>query len=391
MVTFTIEFDRPDKKYRSGETVRCDLYVRVAEKFTARYLAFHFKGYAHTEWIKPERQKVDGKTIVTQVKYVGHEEYFKHCEYLLGSIDSNDDNSESSGGEDIEVGYYHYKIAYKLPDDDLPSNIECRNGSVRYTVKVKYSVINGPDKSLTIPFLVTSEVSKIPDLLQPIQDVTESYYGLCCFRPRPLEITHYLPRLGFSPGETLPVKIEINNQSSVRVEFIKVELLKNLIFMTTSPEVDKLTETKLLNEHIFYTKVPAGECKEFKTEFFLDPSYNWKLFNNCEIINCEYYVRSEAEMSGCNKNPHIITKVVIGTINHDAIMDEETRIKYEKKPDANSNHINREDRPILNRIQTLEDFNRIPPLVSVKEESDTPTPSILGLPLADEEVFNFKI
>lgn len=233
---------------------------------------------------------------------------------------------------------------------------------------------------------MTSEVDahKVPNLHSPIQDTVESFYGLCCFRPRALEITHDLPRLGFTPGETLPVKIDINNQSSVRVDFVKVELLKNLIFVTTTPKLDKRTETKLLNEHIFYTKVPPGKSMEFKTEFFLDPSYNWKLFNRCEIINCEYYVRSEVEMNGCNKNPHIITKVVIGQM---AVDD---RVRFERKPDANSNHI-KEDRPILNRIQTLEDFNRIPPLVSVKEESDTPTPSILGVPLADDEVFNFKI
>lgn len=85
MVSFNVEFDKSDKKYRSGETVRCDLYIRVTEKFHARSLTFQVKGFAHTEWFKPERKKISGKTVVTQVKYVGHEEYFKHCEYLLGS------------------------------------------------------------------------------------------------------------------------------------------------------------------------------------------------------------------------------------------------------------------------------------------------------------------
>lgn len=256
-------------------------------------------------------------------------------------------------------------------------------------MKVKYEILSNPDKSLTIPFFVASELdfNKLPNLHIPLRDTIESYYGLCCFKPRPLEMTHDLPKIGYIPGETIPVKIEIENHSSVRVDFVKVELLKNLMFMTLEPELDKRTETKLLNEHIFYTTVPSGDSKEFKTEFFLDPSYNWKLFNKCEIINCEYYVRSEAEMSGCNKNPHIITKVVIGTIPFDELP---------VGSDTNSNHIcTKEDeveaRPCLNRIQTLEDFNRIPPLVSVKEESELPSPSILGVPLAEEEVFNFRI
>lgn len=256
--------------------------------------------------------------------------------------------------------------------------------------------MDNPDKSLTIPFLVVSvlDFNKLPQLHVPIQDINENFYGLCCFKPRPLEMIHDLPKLGYIPGETLPVKIEINNHSNVRVDFVKVELLKNLFFMTREPALDKRTETKLLNEHIFYTKVPPGKSKEFKTEFFLDPSYNWKLFNRCEIVNCEYYVRTEAEMSGCHKNPHIITKVIIGTISFDEITN---RVRA----DSNSNHIstkeNNDDddegsqvRPFLNRIQTIEDFNRIPPLVSVKEESEVQTPSILGLPLADE-VFNFKV
>lgn len=85
MVTFTIDFDKSDKKYRSGDAIRCDLYIRVTEKFKARSLTFQWKGFAHTEWIKPERKKIDGKSVVTQTNYVGHEEYFKYCEYLLGS------------------------------------------------------------------------------------------------------------------------------------------------------------------------------------------------------------------------------------------------------------------------------------------------------------------
>lgn len=258
-------------------------------------------------------------------------------------------------------------------------------------MKAKYDIVNSPDKSHTIPFFVRSELdfNKLPNFHIPHRDTVENYYGLCCLKPRPLEITHALPRIGYIPGETIPVTIEIDNHASVRVDFVKVELLKNLTFRTLEPVLDKRTETKLLNEHIFYAKVRPGESKVFKTEFYLDPSYNWKLFNKCEIINCEYYVRSEAEMSGCNKNPHIITKVVIGTISFD---------EMPVRSDTNSNLISEKEdvgeeqsRPCLSFIQTLEDFNRVPPLVSVKEESELPTPSILGVPLAEEEMFNFKV
>uniref|UniRef100_A0A336M5Z5 CSON004662 protein n=1 Tax=Culicoides sonorensis TaxID=179676 RepID=A0A336M5Z5_CULSO len=385
MVTFTIEFDKPDKKYRGGDVVRCELYIRVTERFKAKSLTFQFEGVAHTEWTKPgQAKKVDGKTVMTQDKYVGHEEYFKHVEYLLGS-------ESDSPGEFIEVGYYHYRISYKLPNDDLPSNIENRNGYVRYTVIAKFESINSPIKSHTAPFFIVSELdfNKLPDLYVPFCDTSESFYGLCCCRPKLLEISHELPRIGYVPGETIPVTIEINNHSAIRVDFIKVELLKNLIFKTTEPEIDKRTETKLLNEHSFRAKVPSNQSKKLKTEFFLDPSYNWKVFNKCEIITCEYFIRSEVEMSGCHKNPNIITKIVIGTISYDELPG---------RSDSNSNIIIASDdvihenrRPSLTLIQSLEDFNRVPPLVSVREESELPSPSILGVPLAEEETFNFKI
>lgn len=259
---------------------------------------------------------------------------------------------------------------------------------MRYTVRAKYDILYNPDKFHTVPFFITSELdfNKLPNLHVPLRDTTESFYGLCCFKPRPLELTHELPRVGYIPGETIPITIELDNHSSVRVDFVKVELLKNLIFMTTDPVMDKKTETKLLNEHFFYTTVPPGDSQIFKTDFYLDPSYNWKVFNKCEIINCEYFVRTEAEMSGCNKNPHIITTVVIGTIPFDEV-------------DNNSNVVSTKDdtveelvRPAnLNFVQTLDEFNRVPPLVSVKEESELPTPSILGVPLAEEEIFNFQV
>lgn len=78
MVKFSFEFDKPDKKYKAGETVLCKITIELSEKLHARSLSIRFKGIAHTEWTKIERIRRRDEYHNVRTKYTGDEEYFRN-------------------------------------------------------------------------------------------------------------------------------------------------------------------------------------------------------------------------------------------------------------------------------------------------------------------------
>lgn len=52
------------------------------------------------------------------------------------------------------------------------------------------------------------------------------YFCCCCCRSGPLSYVAYLPAKGYTPGQDIPVTIEIENGSNVKVREVTCELLK---------------------------------------------------------------------------------------------------------------------------------------------------------------------
>ncbi|XP_063700379.1 arrestin domain-containing protein 2-like [Culicoides brevitarsis] len=308
MVSFTFDFDKPDKKYRAGESVRCKISVNVFSKFKAKSLSVRFRGKAHTEWTKSRTETRDGKTRTVYDTFTGHEEYFRQYQYLFGS-------ENASENTEVNEGLHTYNVSFPLPTN-LPSSIDESNGYVRYDLKAKYDISWGFDKDSSSTFYVTSrlDLNEFPHLLEPVKDVREKTFGCCCCKTDPMQLINILPRAGFVLGEFIPVTIQIVNNSDVRIEGVRVKFKEEITFITRSPRTDTRSSTKTLNEHFFETPIAPYQNKIFQTEFFLDPEHDFKLFNGCGIINSEYYIISEAEASGCHSNPTQSTKITIGTI-----------------------------------------------------------------------------
>lgn len=87
MVSFSLVFNNPDKKYKAGEIVECKIYVSVFERFNTRSLSVRFIGVAFTEWEQSKTISENGTTRHVQQKFVGYEEYFKDDHYFFGGDD----------------------------------------------------------------------------------------------------------------------------------------------------------------------------------------------------------------------------------------------------------------------------------------------------------------
>lgn len=201
-------------------------------------------------------------------------------------------------------------------------SFEHQFGKIRYIVEATYNILRGFDKSYIEIFYVTPELdlTQFTDLQRPIKALKEISFGFnCCFNclSEPLHLMMFLPKKGFVPGETIPVTIEIDNNSNTRINFIKVELIEKLTFVATIPRVVKETKKAILETRELDAVVAPYQNKIFRTGIYLDPDFDWKIFVGSALFYCDYIIRTEAirvQSVGLSKNPSVDTNILIGTI-----------------------------------------------------------------------------
>uniref|UniRef100_A0A336MV41 CSON006650 protein n=1 Tax=Culicoides sonorensis TaxID=179676 RepID=A0A336MV41_CULSO len=308
MIIFNITFDKEDKCYAPGETLFCHLHICVAEKFKARSLSIEIRGFGRTEWNVSESEMVNARMGVAANKYVGHENYFMESRYLIGDHDGN--------AIVIEPGTYHYDIKFTLPDI-LPSSFEHHLGKICYVVEAIYNIPRGFDRTSSEIFYITSDidVSQHLELQAPIKSIKEVPIGFCCCcLSDPLQMITVIPKNVFLTGETIPITFEIDNNSNVRINYIKFELIEKLSFVATNPRVVRASDRKIVDKHYMHTIIEPYQNKLIKSEIYLDPDYFWKGFEGSVLFYCDYMIRVEIDPVGFSMNPADEMKIRIGNI-----------------------------------------------------------------------------
>lgn len=85
MVSFSLSFNKSDKKYKAGDIIECKVYVSVFERFNTRSFSIRFLGVAFTEWEQSKTVTQSGATRHVQEKFVGYQEFFKEDHYFFGN------------------------------------------------------------------------------------------------------------------------------------------------------------------------------------------------------------------------------------------------------------------------------------------------------------------
>lgn len=151
-------------------------------------------------------------------------------------------------------------------------------------------------------------------LREPIKIVEEKTFCCWCCTTDPLDMITILPKRGYVQGQNIPVTIEIDNNSNIRIDYVYIQLLEILTFKTHRPDTDTKTETEMIKDHMFDTEVAPYQNKLFQWELFLDPFYPWKVFDECDIIRCQYMIKAIAGVSGCHINPENKILITIGNV-----------------------------------------------------------------------------
>lgn len=61
-------------------------------------------------------------------------------------------------------------------------------------------------------------------LKEPKKEEKEKFYCCCCCESGPMTLVACVPYTGFVPGQNIPLTIELDNNSNVAIDAVKVKL-----------------------------------------------------------------------------------------------------------------------------------------------------------------------
>ncbi|XP_014210428.1 arrestin domain-containing protein 17 [Copidosoma floridanum] len=287
---FKIHFDSPYATYHPEQTVTGKIILELDSPKKIRGIKLSVKGEADTYW-STDREELnnEGRYINETDVVTGHEDYFKAHFYVLGS--------ESSQEIELPAGTHTYPFNYVLPPN-LPSSFESDFGRIRYTAK---AVLDRPwkfDQETKVAFTVVShfDLNKESSASEQVDlEENKTFCCLCCGTP-PLSVNVRLPVRGYVPGQAIPVKVNVENQSGVTVDTIKLKLVKIITYSATTPRTEKKVVDLTVSE---VSKGPVNGNETTSYEQNLDvPPLPPSFLNHCGLIDLEYKLTIEACVSG---------------------------------------------------------------------------------------------
>lgn len=191
-------------------------------------------------------------------------------------------------GSSVKEGNYEYKFEYKLPDN-LPGvfNVNRRGhrGAIVYKVKA-YLDMPGKDIKSKTHIVVVPSTSNDP---KPVQGSASKKF-LFGGSGR-LNLTASIDKDIFSPGESVPVKVQVENNSKKSVAALKVKLMRTVHLKCEKGLVETWTEE--VNRQV-YDGVDKKSSDERTLEFQLAED----IFPSTkgELVHCSYNFDVECDV-----------------------------------------------------------------------------------------------
>lgn len=271
-------------------------------------ISFTISGFAQAKWSEKEKYKgKGGKTQTRTQHYIGREDYLKNTTNLIGNSDGPT--------FDIMPGIHSFDIQCRLPTP-IPSSFEGGVGHIRYITTVSIHRSGKPDKNFTLAFTVLKPLDlnyESPELNTPVQ-LTDSKNFFCwpC-KSGPLVFTATLPQTGFVPGQSIPITLDIVNNSNIKLEEIIFKLKEKIRYTCEVPHA----ATKFEEREVVKVKAD-GVDKQHRKHVVVDlelPAIPPTNTNLCRIIQISYELVIRPKSSGGVRGlKDLEIPVTIGTI-----------------------------------------------------------------------------
>lgn len=238
--------------------------------------------------------------------YSGAETYVDSVSYLFGS-----ENGEVIA---LSAGVHTYNFEYLLPAA-IPYSLEGLLGFVRYNTEATLDIPFEKDFKTEKAFIVRRHddlnLVTSPNYRQPCEvEEIKTICGLCW--DSDFIMTLRLPRTGFGLGETIPIQVQMVNQSGNRIRLTKFKIKKIEQFNSTSPQ----RSTKRISD--VFVKTSRG-VYAYQTEKYVKyleiprvlPTSNDRF---CNVFQIKYYIHFKVYFDNSNEKPFIDIPITIGNV-----------------------------------------------------------------------------
>lgn len=287
---FKIIFDNPWSTYYPGQTVTGRVVININSAKKIRGINCKIKGEANTCWATDRQEhNQEGRYENESQTVTGHEEYFSMHYYLLGSA--------SASEMELPPGEHVYPFTFSLPNN-LPSSFEHIYGHIRYTVK---AILDRPwkfDQETKAAFSIVANLDLNCEgrAMEPLhQELSKTFCCLCC-GSAPLRVNIIMPVRGYVPGQAMSIRVNVDNQSGVVIENVKLILRKIVTFKANNPRIASRREKIIISE-VSKGPVEAGGISDYEQTLDIPPLPPSNL-TNCNLIDLEYNLKVEAVAQG---------------------------------------------------------------------------------------------
>ncbi|CRK98593.1 CLUMA_CG012208, isoform A [Clunio marinus] len=285
--------DNPKDFYEPGDKLKAEFILMVSKKpLEVKRIECRIKGYVKCIW--------DTGTSL----YNGYESYIDEYYRLL--------NNKNEGNAELAKGIHKFDIVCNLPSN-LPTSFFCEGGgAIKYKMIIKVVGYRRIKLNARIPIRVIRPLNLNVEALHLRSTLKEelSKKFKFDFTSEPLYMSASIPFSAYVPGQTINIRIIVNNQSKTDVKELNISLAK-LILLTCKKPKDS-TELKCSEVKLTTSGVPALTVQHFEKEIVVPPLP--PSISNCELLKVHYQVRVKAITSGLNRWPVLILPITIGTI-----------------------------------------------------------------------------
>ncbi|XP_005922906.1 arrestin domain-containing protein 3 isoform X2 [Haplochromis burtoni] len=258
-----------DDTVSPGDIIVGAVIFRLTKEVKVKSVSLKIKGDAFAQWS-------DGDT-----KYFAQRRYFKVKSYVV---------EKNPKGTVLPQGVNSLFFAFKLPDCDMPSSFQGKNGRISYIMEAKIarSWHWSSDAQKEIKFMSRSSPHTVQMMHPQSGSVSKNMGG----RSRgQVQMSATINRGVCSPGETLSVVAKICNSSSKEMR-PKFKLQQKIVYSCkkhTNPTFKTLC--KMVGDTISPNSEQTVSCK-IKIPGDIAPT-----LHNCDIISVEYYVKVYLDIS----------------------------------------------------------------------------------------------
>jgi len=156
------------------------------------------------------------------------------------------------------------------------------------------------------------DLNQMPSIIEPVTVSDSKTFGCLCCKSGPLSSTVNVPRVGYAPGEGIPIFAEVENLSDKVMNKTNAKLIQKIVFHSDSGKSKKIERT--------IQEVKRGEIEPGATESWeaveikvpaVPPTH---LGGNCSIIGVSYELEFHVDPSGIGFDLVNKIPITIGTI-----------------------------------------------------------------------------